>query len=67
MAPPGRVAVTDLPYVLAAYGVVIATLGGYAFQLRRRLARARGRRAVIDRTARVADAARSDVAAPERP
>lgn len=57
---------TDLPYVLAAYGVVIATLGGYALQLRRRLDRARRRRALIDRTARVADAARSDVAAPER-
>ena len=58
---------TDLPYVLAAYGVVIATLGGYALQLRRRLDRARRRQALIDRTARVADAARSDVAAPERP
>ncbi|MEX1173213.1 MAG: CcmD family protein [Chloroflexota bacterium] len=57
---------TDLPYVLAAYGVVIATLGGYAFQLRRRLDRAEHRRALIDRTARVADA-RSDIVAPERP
>ena len=67
MAAPGPVAVTDLPYVLAAYGVAIVTLGGYAFQLRRRLDRARRRRALIDRTVRVADAARSDVAAQEQP
>ncbi|MGK2852259.1 MAG: CcmD family protein [Candidatus Limnocylindrales bacterium] len=58
---------TDLPYVLAAYGVVIATLGGYAFHLRRRLDRARRRRALIDRTARVAGAARADVPTPDRP
>ncbi|MFP5341582.1 MAG: hypothetical protein ACLGIJ_01465 [Candidatus Limnocylindria bacterium] len=56
---------TDLPYVLAAYGVVIATLGGYAFQLRRRLDRARRRRALIDSTARIAGADRSDLAATE--
>lgn len=67
MAAPGRVAVTDLPYVLAAYGVVIATLGGYAFQLRRRLDRARRHRALVDKTARVADAAGSDVPTPDRP
>lgn len=58
---------TDLPYVLAAYGVVIATLGGYAFQLHRRLDRARRRRVLTEQARRVADAARSDLAAPERP
>lgn len=58
---------TDLPYVLAAYGVVIATLGGYTFQLRRRLHRARRRRVLTEQARRVADAVRSDLAAPERP
>ena len=57
---------TDLPYVLAAYGVVLATLGTYAFQLRGRLDRARRRRTLVDRRARVADDVRPDLPTPER-
>lgn len=66
MAASARPAMTDLPYVLAAYSVVIVALGGYALHLRRRLERARRRRTMIDRTTRAVDAVGSDVPARDR-
>lgn len=45
---------TDAPFVLAAYGVVAAGLGLYAFTLRRRLAAARRLADAVARQARMA-------------
>lgn len=59
---------TDLPYVLAAYLVVVGTLGGYAIRLGRRLERARRRRALLDAPEQGLDAAPSDLRPPtDRP
>lgn len=51
---------TDLPYVLAAYLVVVGTLGGYAVRLGRRLERARRRLALLDAPERGLGAATPD-------
>lgn len=56
---------TDLPYVAAAYAVVIATLIGYTLRLRHRLDRARRRRAAIARNVRPVTAVRPVESAPE--
>lgn len=56
---------TDLPYVAAAYAVVIGTLVGYTLRLRHRLDRARRRRAAIARTVRAVAAERPVESAPE--
>jgi len=55
---------TDLPYVAAAYGVVIATLVWYVLSLRGRLERAR-RRVDIVAAARPVEEVRSDEPTPE--